>query len=779
MISKKIINYIKESRNKCISSIGNYSYFEKIFLFKKIIIELFGFAISKINRRLYEKLFQVKDYSYTKLILSQCRMIERDILITKNQNKQSLLVVFYTTLQIINNIDFVTNEMAYSTCAYILYTTAIQFLLNFKNLPFGKAIAVRIWKKGTYYVSKANEDKEDYERNLRHSKKFDDFKKKRKISIANEAIDFILTYINYNSKTCEEFFSKGHWITFLDRNSIEISNFYDFSNQKCLLIKFSTAYKYDVLLDTFKKHGLRYIYVAPSVLSKSGESTELETDSELESSNGETLNRKQIKEEIKNNYFSLSNFYLKLSNYYLPSSYIISSLEVPLNKIISKLVTDKKLKKKEKKQNKIMKIDKILDTIVKVANSSLIVNDINLYWYAQILWIMVSWKKEYFKPVVSENNMDKINIQLFYADQFRKLIVTSVTSYYSDVVEEKDIPDDIPNTNDSDDLYSYTSSELSEAEEEEEEGDNKDDKEEGDANESESEYVSEFKTETIPESPTSISSATTNSKSELGQSYQDIAKQYSVPKYSTFHFLSNSTRQFITLSLFTWLMVQKKKYNIAKRSIEKAHQILDKITNISMNKDDFSFASLFEEENDYYPDIMLKFERIVVILAGTWLVESERIILSYEQQKNHLMKNVKEPSSSSQPIEESPISESIVTTKVVSLQSINKDLIVKKKEEEKEEEEGEEEEIGSADEVVSLPKLSENSNHSEESESSAMRKSSSSVVPMLSEYVERYIKLIHYFQEMLPFIGSDTIAVECFKTIQHYQNDYKKYILEL
>jgi len=476
MISKKIINYIKESRNRCISSIGNYSILDKLFLIEKIGVEIFGFVLSKVSRTLYERLFQIKGYSYTKLLLSQCRMIERDILITKNQNNQSLLVVFYTTLQIINNIDFVTSEMSYSTIAYILYTTAIQYLLNFKDIPFGKAFAARIWKKGTYYVSKVNEDKEDYERNLRQSKKFDDYKKKRKINIANEAIDFILTYINVNPKTSEEFFLKGHWITFLDRNSIEMStSLYDFSNQKCLLITFSTAFKYEVLLNTFKKHGLKYIYVAPSAIAKSGESTELETDSELENSNGseKTLNKKQIKEEIKNDYLSLSNFYLKLSNYYLPPNYFISSLEAPLNKIMNKLV-DKKSKKKEKEQNKIMKIDKILDTIVKVANSSLIVNDINLYWYTQILWIMVSWKKEYFKPIVSENNMDKINIQLFYADQFRKLIVTSVTSYYSDVVEEDVVPDEIPKTNYSDDLYSYSSSELQEMEEE-------DDDEEGES----------------------------------------------------------------------------------------------------------------------------------------------------------------------------------------------------------------------------------------------------------------------------------------------------------
>jgi len=779
MISKKIINYIKESRNSCISSIGNYSILDKLFLIEKTRVELFGFALSKVSRTLYEKLFKIKGYSYTKLLLSQCRMIERDILITKNQNKQSLLVVFYTTLQIINNIDFVTSEMSYSTIAYILYTTAIQYLLNFKDIPFGKAIAARIWKKGTYYVSKANEDKEDYERNLRQSKKFDDYKKKRKINIANEAIDFILTYVNVNPKTCEEFFLKGHWITFLDRNSIEMStSLYDFSNQKCLLITFSTAFKYEVLLNTFKKHGLKYIYVAPSAIAKSGESTELETDSELENSNGneKTLNKKQIKEEIKNDYFSLSNFYLKLSNYYLPPNYFISSLEAPLNKIMSKLV-DKKSKKKEKEQNKIMKIDKILDTIVKVANSSLIVNDINLYWYTQILWIMVSWKKEYFKPIVSENNMDKINIQLFYADQFRKLIVTSVTSYYSDVVEDDVVPDEIPKANYSDDLYSYSSSELQEIEEEDDEGEEEIDS--SSANESESEYVSEFKTETIPES-TSISSVSTNSRPELGKAYQGIAKHYSVPNYSTVHFLSDSTRQFITLSLFTWLMVQKQKYTIAKRSIEKAHQILEKITNVSLNKDDFSFTSLFEEENDYYPDIMLKFERIVVILAGTWLVESERIILNNERKKNSWTNNTEGLSSLYQPTLESSSSKLTTATKAVSLVSTNNDHIVKKVEEEEEKEKEKEKGIiGTADEVVTLPKLSETTNHyndSNESELNAMTKSSS-VVPKISEFVERYVKLIHYFQELLPFIGSDTIAIECFKTVQHYQSDYRKYIL--
>jgi len=302
------------------------------------------------------------------------------------------------------------------------------------------------------------------------------------------------------------------------------------------------------------------------------------------------------------------------------------------------LITKKNTKKKEKELNKIMKIDKILETIVKVANGALIVNNINLYWYAQILWIMVSWKKEYFKPIISESVMDKINIQLFYADQFRKLIISSVTSYYSDVVREDEINDkneekeeEIIKSNYSQDIYSYSD------EEEEEEENEEEDKKENDSeseSESESEYISEFKTETIPETTKNTSVAYTKSelnletRRETNESNHDTSNSNSLPHYSTVHFISDSTRQFITLSLFTWLMVQKKKYAIAKRSIDKAYQILEKITNVSIYGDELSFTSLFEEENDYYPHIVLKFERIVIILAGTWLVEAEKIIIN-------------------------------------------------------------------------------------------------------------------------------------------------------
>ncbi|OUM60800.1 hypothetical protein PIROE2DRAFT_13355 [Piromyces sp. E2] len=744
-----------------------YQYLKsKLARMDEIIVELVVYAISKINYSLFEALFRVNNYSYTKLILSHCRMIERDILITKTQNKQCLFAVFNTTFQIINNLNFVTSEISNSTSAYILYTTAIQFYMNFRDKPFGKAVALRIWRKGNEFVFKTNEDKEDYEKTLRQSKKFDDYKKKRKINIANEAIDFILNYINENTKRSEEFFSRGHWMNFLDRSMMERSSTpYDLSNQKCLLITFATAYKYDVLLNTFKEHGLKYIYMAPSHHVKSGESTEVETDSDTESISGSNpeLDKKQIKEDIKNDYLSLSNYYLSLTNYYLPSSNIISSLEAPLNKIMAKLMTDKKSKKKEKEQSSMMMIDKILNTIIKVANSSLIINDINLYWYTQILWIMVSWKKEYFKPIVSENNMNKINIQLFYADQFRKLIISSVSSYYQDVVEEdhtSEIP--FPKTTYSDDLYSYTSSEEEDEDEEDEDGDDDRDKDlQGKGGESESEYVSEFKTETIPETTISETSVTSIS-SEFGQAYQGLARRYSgLPNYSTVHFISDYTRQFITLSLFTWLMVEKKKYNIAKRSIDKAHQILEKITTFSIRKEDLSYNNLFEEENDYYPDIKLKFERVVVILAGTWLVESEKMVLNHEKEQQEEVLMMTSMEGSSMTTTTSAPSPSSVPSEMVLVSSVS----------------GKKDDVNMVDEVITLPKLPDESQSTSTIHNNTVT-TKSSVVPKLSEYIEGFIKLIHYYQEMLPYIGSDNIAMECFKTIQHYQNEYKKLCLE-
>ncbi|ORY30873.1 hypothetical protein LY90DRAFT_705392 [Neocallimastix californiae] len=767
MVGKRIINYNKESRNKCVSSIASYSIIEKIIIINRIIVELIAFIMSKVSLRLFNKVFYLKNYSYTKLILSHCRMIEKDILITKNQSQQSLIAVFYTTLQIMNNINFVINDISYSTCAYILYTTAIQFFMNFRNVPFGKTIALGIWRRGNYYVSKINEDKEDYENTLRRRKKFDDYKGKRKININNEAIDFILTYINENPETSEN------------------------SSPRCLLIIFSTAYKYDVLLNTFKEHGLKYIYMAPSVFSESGESIENETDSELENNHNigsHTKDRKQMMEDFKNNYLSLSRNYFN-------NNYLITSLEVPISKIVSRLISDKKTKKEEKELSKMMKIDNILNTIVKVANSSILVNDINLYWYTQILWIMVSWKKEYFKPIISESTMDKINVQLFYADQFRKLIISTVTSYYSDVIQEKE--DDIYSEEGelrptySEDLYSYSTLE-------EEEGDDDD---ENDDNEkttnSESEYVSEFVTETIPDSTLTTSQSTelesrseSQSKSEtrinrkLGQAYQNIANHYSLPNYSTVHFISNSTRQFITLSLFTWLMVQKKKFNIAKRSIEKAYQILDKITNISLQNDELSFTSLFEEENEYYPDVVLKFERIVIILAGTWLVEAEKEIINEEQIQSLQTKKInKDQKDNSVPILslelDSTESQQTSIEKTPSL--ILSEQSIKKKEDDNEF--NSENEISLADDVISLPEVGIKSDvTSNKAFIKSMANNNDSVIPKISGYVstylERYIKLLHYYQEMLPFIGSDKIAMECFKTIQHYQNEIKGYCIE-
>ncbi|ORX80455.1 hypothetical protein BCR32DRAFT_293848 [Anaeromyces robustus] len=829
IIGKRITGICRESRNKCISSIEKYSIFDKILLFNKIFTEIIALVVSKISLRLFEKIYYLKKFSYTKLILSHCRMIEREILIAKNKSQQSLLAVFYTSLQIINNIHFVTNEISYSTCAYILYTTAIQFYMNFRNMPFGKMIAIRIWKKGNEYVSKKKEDKEEYDKNLKRSKKFDDYKRKRKINIENSAIDFILNYINDNTKKSEEFFAKGHWISFLDHHTIEMSNsLYDFSNQKCLLITFSTAYKYDGLLDTFKEYGLKYIYMAPSTVIKSGETAEIETDSELENSvtlSEQSMDNNQIKEEIKNDYLSLSS-------YYISSDYLFSTLEAPINKIVGKLITDRE--KKDKEQDKMMKIDKILEAIIKVANSSLIVNDINLYWYSQMLWIMVSWKKEYLKPVISESNMDKINVHLFYAEQFRKLIISSVTSYYSDVVNDNEDLNEEPRSTYSDDLYSYSSSELEEKVQEKlnnrkgKENNNNNNNEEDE--EDEEEYISEFKTETIPETITTTeTSLTTNNK--LGIAHPST---YQSMNYSTFYFISDSTRQFITLSLFTWLMVQKKKYNIAKRSIEKAHEILEKITNISLDNDSLSFTSLFEEENDYYPDIMLKFERVVVILAGTWLVEAEKIILFNEKNENNhstseqdqtnslqlpskLINNKKgkekdnkdedededenedenknneennnEVENQNEKIlrkedkekeKENPIKTEGNTTKEKKDKEIIK--VTNKINKKEEEEEDKEKEINSANEVISLPKVSSNNSSIEFLSSNLNSKSLKAVedlvVPRISLYVERYIKLLHYYQEMLPFIGSDKIALECFKIIQHYQNDYKKYCFE-
>jgi hypothetical protein len=825
MIGKRIFDYNKKSRNKCISSIATYSLIEKIIIFNKSINELVAFGISKVNRRLFDRLFHLKNYSYPKLILSHCRMIERDILITKNKSQQYLIAVFYTTLQILNNIKFVTNEISYSTCSYILYTTAIQFYMNFKNIPFGKSIALSIWRKGNYFVSKIDEDKEEYEKSLNQSKKYDDYKRKRKINIDNEAIDSILKYINENPERCEKFFIKGRWIAFFDRNTIEMSNsFYDFSNQKCLLITFSTAYKYNILLNTFKEHGLKYIYMAPSVFAKSGESTEVETNSELEN-NGSLddfpKDKKQIKEDFKNNYLSLSS-------HYFTNNYLISSLEAPINKIMSKLITDKTSKKKEKELSKMMKVDYILGTIVKVANSSLIVNDINLYWYAQILWIMVSWKKEYFKPIISENTMDKINVQLFYADQFRKLIISSVTSYYSDVVqdeneEEEEEDDDHINKEEklkpsySEELYSYSVEEEEEEEEEEEselddddddddnENENEEEDNDGDdhedendkenINNSEYEYVSKLKTETQPTTTNTLTSSYYHKESEyktkfkkeanqeLGQAYQSIAKHYFIPNYSTVHFISDSTRQFITLSLFTWLMVQKKKFNIAKRSTEKAYQILDKITNISLHNDEFSFTSLFEEENDYYPDIVLKFERIVTILAGTWLVEAEKIILNEEHQKG--LSSIKEMNTAAVLKENSP-SSSLSSSSSSSIleksspKNQQQPLVLSDIKKETIQDHHDENEINSADDVISLPKITINSEESTTS-TDIMISMDNSMVPKISEYfsvyLQRYVKLLHYYQEMLPFIGSDIIAMECFKTIQRYQNDIKAYCL--
>jgi len=292
--------------------------------------------------------------------------------------------------------------------------------------------------------------------------------------------------------------------------------------------------------------------------------------------------------------------------------------------------------------------------------------------------------------------------------------------------------------------------------EEEEEEEKMEEEQHGNDNESESEYVSEFKTETIPESSVAESSVSTVS-SEIGQAYEGLVKRYSgLPNYSTVHFISDYTRQFITLSLFTWLMVQKKKFAIAKRSIDKAHQILEKITTFSIRKEDFSFANLFEEENDYYPDIMLKFERVVVILAGTWLVESEKIVINYEkqQQQQEMMTSMESP----------PTSLTTAPTEIVlssSTESTKKD------------------ETEFADEVVVLPKLSDDTQTpSTKDHSSSSITTKTSVVPKLSGYVEGLIKLIHYYQELLPYIGSDSIAMECFKTIQHYQNEYKKLCLE-